>query len=99
MTRRRIPARGRWATPSARLKAHLIPIGEWDEARQRLDAEIEAGVDADNKCAQALGVHGGGPYHDPATMFEDVYKDMPWNLREQQAELARVRASAGRSRP
>ncbi len=86
--------------PIARLKAHLIRIGEWDEARHgALDAEIEAEVDADNKRAQALGVHGGGPYHDPATMFEDVYKDMPWNLREQQAELARVRASAGRSRP
>jgi len=24
-------------------------------------------------------------------MFEDVYKEMPWNLREQQAELAGFR--------
>ncbi len=86
--------------PIARLKAHLIRIGEWDEERHaRLNAEIEARVEADNKRAQALGVHGGGPHHDAATMFEDVYKEMPWNLREQQAELARILASAGRSKP
>ena len=86
--------------PIARLKAHLIRIGEWDEQRHaRLAAEIEAQVEADNKRAQALGVHGGGPYHDAATIFEDVYKEMPWNLREQQAELARILASAGRSKP
>jgi 2-oxoisovalerate dehydrogenase E1 component alpha subunit len=86
--------------PIARLKAHLIRIGEWDEERHAaLGAEIEAQADADNRRAQALGVHGGGPHHDAATMFEDVYKEMPWNLREQQAELARVLASAGRSRP
>jgi 2-oxoisovalerate dehydrogenase E1 component alpha subunit len=83
--------------PIARLKAHLIRIGEWDDARHaRLAAEIEAEVEADNKRAQALGVHGGGPHHDPATMFEDVYKEMPWNLREQQAELARILVGAAR---
>jgi 2-oxoisovalerate dehydrogenase E1 component alpha subunit len=75
--------------PILRLKAHLAHISEWDEARHdSLIAELEGEVDAANKKAQQLGVHGGGPYHDPATMFEDVYKDMPWNLREQQQELA-----------
>jgi 2-oxoisovalerate dehydrogenase E1 component alpha subunit len=44
-------------------------------------------------------VHGGGPHHDPGSMFEDVYKEMPWHLREQQAELARLRASAGNGKP
>ena len=79
--------------PIIRLKTHLICIGEWDKARHAaLNAELEAEVDASNKKAQKLGVHGGGPYHDPSTMFEDVYKEMPWNLREQQAELARFRA-------
>ncbi len=34
---------------------------------------------------RSYGVHGDGPHHDPASMFEDVYKDMPWHLREQQA--------------
>ncbi len=86
--------------PVQRLKAHLMRIGEWDEARHAaLTAEIEAQVDADNRKAQKLGVHGGGPHHDPGSMFEDVYKEMPWHLREQQAELARLRASAGNGKP
>ena len=79
--------------PINRLKAHLIVIKEWDEKRhEALAAEVERDVDADNKKAQKLGVHGGGPFHDPSTMFEDVYKEMPWHLREQQAEMARMRA-------
>ena len=78
--------------PILRLKAHLEALGEWDEARHAaLVAELESEVDTANKRAQQLGVHGGGPFHDPATMFEDVYKEMPWNLREQQAELARLK--------
>jgi 2-oxoisovalerate dehydrogenase E1 component alpha subunit len=86
--------------PVLRLKAHLVHIGEWDEARHAaLTAQIEEQVDAANKKAQQLGVHGGGPYHDPSTMFEDVYKEMPWHLREQQRELAGVRASAGKGAP
>ena len=86
--------------PVLRLKAHLMRIGEWDEARHAaLTAEIEAQVDADNRKAQKLGVHGGGPHHDPGSMFEDVYKEMPWHLREQQAELARLRAGAGNGKP
>ncbi len=74
--------------PINRLKAHLMHLGEWDEARHTaLVAEVDAHADAENKRAQKLGVHGGGPYHDPSTMFEDVYKEMPWHLREQQAEM------------
>jgi 2-oxoisovalerate dehydrogenase E1 component alpha subunit len=81
--------------PIERLKAHLIRAGEWDEERHgKLIADLEAEVDLANREAQKLGVHGGGPYHDPATMFEDVYKDMPRHLREQQAELARIRQLA-----
>jgi 2-oxoisovalerate dehydrogenase E1 component alpha subunit len=79
--------------PVLRLKAHLTQIGEWDDARHgALVAEIDEQVDSANRKAQQLGVYGGGPYHDPSTMFEDVYKDMPWHLREQQAELARMKA-------
>jgi 2-oxoisovalerate dehydrogenase E1 component alpha subunit len=86
--------------PIERLKVHLIYIGEWDEARHAaLNAELEMMVDADNRKAQLLGVHGGGPYHDPGTMFEDVYIEMPWHLREQQAELARIRTAAGKVKP
>jgi 2-oxoisovalerate dehydrogenase E1 component alpha subunit len=81
--------------PIERLKQHLVAIGEWDDARHAaLAGELEEAVRSTNKEAQAHGVLGGGPYHDPSTMFEDVYKDMPWHLREQQAELLRFKASS-----
>ena len=78
--------------PITRLKAHLTRIGEWDDARHTaLISDLEEEVDADNRKAQKLGVHGSGQHHDPASMFEDVYKDMPWNLIEQQAELGTLK--------
>jgi 2-oxoisovalerate dehydrogenase E1 component alpha subunit len=47
-------------------------------------------VRAANSEAQSHGILSDGPHHDASTMFEDVYKEMPWHLREQQAELARL---------
>jgi 2-oxoisovalerate dehydrogenase E1 component alpha subunit len=86
--------------PVERLKSHLVKIESWDEARHsRLVAEIEAEVDGANREAQRLGVHSSGPHHDAATMFEDVYKEMPQHLREQQAEMKRLRHLAGRDKP
>ena len=43
--------------------------------------------------------YGGGPHHNSSTMFEDVYKEMPCHLREQQAELVRFRVGAGKNQP
>jgi len=86
--------------PIERLKLHLIKAGAWDEQRHAaLLTEVEAEVDAANKEAQQFGVHSNGPHHDPATMFEDIYKEMPMHLREQQAEMLRLRTLAGRTRP
>jgi 2-oxoisovalerate dehydrogenase E1 component alpha subunit len=78
--------------PIERLKAHLIGLGEWSEERDAaLAAELDEYVRTKNAEAQKHGVHGEGAHHDPETMFEDVYKEMPWHLREQQAELKRFR--------
>ena len=77
--------------PIERLKAHLIRLGEWSEERQAaLTTELEDFVRARNAEAQSHGVHGEGSHHDPRTMFEDIYKEMPRHLREQQAELLRL---------
>ena len=74
--------------PVERLKQHLIKLGEWSgERHAALERELEEEVRFANVEAQSFGVHGGGPYHDLGTMFEDVYKDMPWHLREQQREV------------
>lgn len=82
----------RWplGDPIERLKAHLIRLGEWsNERHEALAAELEESVRTANAQAQSYGILSEGPHHDPGTMFEDVYKEMPWHLREQQAELAR----------
>jgi 2-oxoisovalerate dehydrogenase E1 component alpha subunit len=82
--------------PIDRLRQHLIVSGHWDEARHAaLLSEVEAEVDTANREAQKRGLPGNGPHHDPATMFEDVYKDMPQHLREQQAEMLRLKALRG----
>ena len=78
--------------PVARLKAHLIKLGAWSEDRHKaLAAELEELVLKTDKEAQAHGVVADGPHQDPKTMFEDVFSEMPWHLREQQEEYLRLR--------
>ena len=72
--------------PIARLKQHLIHIGEWSEEQHAaLTTELEEHVKAAQKEAESLGTLGTQPAS-PATMFEDVFKDMPWHLRKQRQE-------------
>ena len=83
--------------PIERLKAYLVGQGEWDGTRHAaLAGELEETVRAANAEAQRFGVLGDGPHHPASSMFEDVYKDVPWHLREQQAELERFMADDGR---
>ena len=74
--------------PIARLKRHLIAIGEWDEDRhQALTAEMTELVRAVGREAEGYGTLQDGPHQDAGTMFEDVFKEMPAHLREQRDEL------------
>jgi 2-oxoisovalerate dehydrogenase E1 component alpha subunit len=83
--------------PIERLKTHLIGLGEWSVERHgALAAELDETVRAANAEAQGYGTLSEGPHPDPGTMFEDVYKEMPWHLREQQAELLRFRAGSSK---
>jgi 2-oxoisovalerate dehydrogenase E1 component alpha subunit len=73
--------------PIERLKRHLIAIGAWserehEETRAALDAEVAAAL----KEAARYGSLLDGHLPPLATMFEDVYKDMPTHLREQLRE-------------
>ncbi|HEY5300077.1 MAG TPA: thiamine pyrophosphate-dependent enzyme [Acetobacteraceae bacterium] len=74
--------------PIARLQAHLVALGEWSEERHRqLAAEVDAEVLAAQREAESHGTLGSGEHHSPATMFDDVFKEMPWHLRRQRQEL------------
>ncbi|TVV72874.1 3-methyl-2-oxobutanoate dehydrogenase (2-methylpropanoyl-transferring) subunit alpha [Sphingomonas solaris] len=82
--------------PIARLKAHVIAIGAWDEERHAaMDRELAEQVRAAGKQAEALGVLGDGMHQPFSTMFEDVFEEMPWHLREQSAQMHAERAVSG----
>ena len=74
--------------PIERLKIHLIRIGAWSEERHKqMQAEVEAEVLEAAKEAESHGTLHDGPKPSAATMFEQVYKDMPRHLREQRQQL------------
>ena len=74
--------------PIERLKQHLIAIGEWSEERHaQAQKELEAEVIAAQKEAESHGTLLDGRVPSAATMFDDVYKDMPEHLRRQRQQL------------
>lgn len=74
--------------PIARLKRHLISLGAWSEERHvQMTAELEDEITAAARDARGFGTLHDGPKVSPATIFEDVYKDMPPHLREQRQQL------------
>ena len=80
---------GQWplGDPIERLKAHLVSLGEWDEERDAaLEKEIDAEVRAAQKSAETNGVLPQQGFERIGSMFEDVYADTPWHLREQREQ-------------
>lgn len=74
--------------PIARLKQHLIVSGVWSEDQHTaLHGEIEAQVSAALKAAEQFGTLVSGRVASAATIFEDVYKDMPEHLRRQRQQM------------
>jgi len=74
--------------PIARLRQHLTKLGAWsDEEHERVQAELEAEVLAAQKEAEQYGTLADGRVPSAASMFEDVYKDMPEHLRRQRQQL------------
>ncbi|MEO6112924.1 MAG: thiamine pyrophosphate-dependent enzyme, partial [Sphingomicrobium sp.] len=73
--------------PIARLKAHLMVLGEWDDEQDAaLDKQIDATVRAAQKEAEQQGILPGQGFDNIGSMFEDVYSDTPWHLAEQKGE-------------
>ncbi len=73
--------------PIARLKQHLIALGEWSE-EQQAEAEKDAvdQVRAAGKEAEAIGTLGQSR-PSVKTMFEDVFATEDWRLVEQRREV------------
>ena len=78
--------------PIARLKNHLVALGEWSEDQHAaMDLELAEEVKAATKQAEKNGILGHGLHHPFHTMFEDVFEDLPWHLREQADQAIRER--------
>jgi len=79
------------------LKRHLIAIGAWDEERDAaMDHEVAHEVRAAQKEAEGQGILADGLLQHPfATMFEDVFEEMPWHLKEQSQQMHDERKKAG----
>ncbi|KQN40497.1 2-oxoisovalerate dehydrogenase [Sphingomonas sp. Leaf407] len=83
--------------PVARLKAHLVTIGEWDDDRHAgMDREVAEQVRAAQKAAEANGILGHGLHQPLDTLFDGVFEEMPWHLREQQAQMMAEEQASGR---
>jgi 2-oxoisovalerate dehydrogenase E1 component alpha subunit len=83
--------------PIARLKDHLIALGEWDEARHAAqDLELAEQVKLAQKEAEQNGILGHGLHQPLDTLFDGVFEEMPWHLREQQAQMLAEEEASGR---
>ncbi|MDB4995985.1 MAG: Branched-chain alpha-keto acid dehydrogenase, component, alpha subunit, partial [Myxococcaceae bacterium] len=68
--------------PLDRLRRHLVTLGAVDDAFDAaLDQELVQQIGDAVRTVEAM------PPPDRATLFDDVYETLPWNLREQKAEL------------
>ena len=81
------PASWPLGDPIRRLSEHLIAIGAWSEAEhaELLKRAVET-VRTAGKAAEAHGVLGQNRRPDPASLFEDVFKEMPAHLIEQRKQ-------------
>ncbi|SCW68018.1 2-oxoisovalerate dehydrogenase E1 component alpha subunit [Sphingobium faniae] len=82
--------------PIARLKQHCIRLGIWDEDRHAaMDKELAELVRDAAREAEKNGILGHGLHHPMESMFEDVFEEMPWHLREQEQQMLDEWKAAG----
>jgi len=91
---RSVQERSEWplGDPVTRLQQHLIALGEWSlEAHAAMDLELVDEVKAATREAEKNGTLGHGLHHPFRTMFEDVFEELPWHLKEQSEQAIRER--------
>ena len=63
-------------------------MGEWsDEKHDALSKELAELVRQTQREAESIGTLQGGSPPPLNTMFEDVFKEMPWHLRRQRQAM------------
>ncbi|MDR3528769.1 MAG: thiamine pyrophosphate-dependent enzyme [Rhizomicrobium sp.] len=73
--------------PITRLKQHLIQVGVWsEEEHQSLSDEVATLTRETQREAESIGTLATGSRPDKATMFEDVFEQIPWHLQAQMKE-------------
>ncbi|HEX4182538.1 MAG TPA: thiamine pyrophosphate-dependent enzyme [Caulobacteraceae bacterium] len=80
----------RWplGDPVNRLRDHLVELGEWSEEQHKaLEHELAEAVRVASKEAERNGTLAGGSRPPTGSMFEDVFKEMPWHIRAQREEM------------
>jgi 2-oxoisovalerate dehydrogenase E1 component alpha subunit len=83
--------------PVARLKDHLIAIGEWDEERHAAQDKATAEeVRAAQREAEKNGILGHGLHQPLDSLFDGVFEEMPWHLAEQRQQMLDEEAASGR---
>src|ERR1700761_4878797 len=83
--------------PIVRLRDHLIAIGEWDEERQAaMDKELAETVRDAQKDAEKNGILGHGLHQPLDTLFDGVFEEMPWHLKEKQQQMLSEEEASGR---
>jgi 2-oxoisovalerate dehydrogenase E1 component alpha subunit len=74
--------------PVDRLRQHLVATGAWDDDRQQsLQEEVDSEVEVAFAEADSYGSVKSGVVGSPATMFDDVFADLPRHLHEQQEQV------------
>jgi 2-oxoisovalerate dehydrogenase E1 component alpha subunit len=74
--------------PIERLRQHLEVIGALADGEfERLQREAEDAVREALKAAEQIGTLHNGERPSIATMFDDVFKEQPWHLRQQRQQL------------
>jgi 2-oxoisovalerate dehydrogenase E1 component alpha subunit len=73
--------------PIDRLRQHLVVQGAWSEnEHQALQEALVEEVRTAAKEAESYGTLGSGNRPSPSTMFDDVFKEMPWHIRQQRQQ-------------
>ena len=68
--------------PTARLRQRLVDEHGWDDAR---DHALVGGIDAEVEMAVTAAQAAEPP--NPSSLFDDVFRELPWHLRDQRDEL------------